>query len=101
MVNKMISPRRGRVSLLVLLTLVSRALTTSVASGQTSGWSQPVLLSPQLHSSWFPDVATDMAGQVHVVWSAVLNGYDTVVYTTSTNGQEWSKVNDIFALPQE
>lgn len=88
-------------ALTVVLLAVGAGLTLPSASyAQSVNWSQAVPLSPDGEFAWFPDVAVDALGQVHVVWSAGSNRYDTVMYTTSKNGQEWSKVNDIFAFLQ-
>lgn len=46
---------------------------------------------------WFPDVATDLTGRVHIVWSSGVGNYDTVMYMTSPDGQQWSDVLDIAA----
>ncbi len=74
---------------------------------QTQTWSQPIQLS---ETGWFPDIATDRTGQIHVVWShsaylespdGIRNGYDVVFYSHRTNGKTWSPAFDIVALPQQ
>jgi len=71
---------------------------------------KPVLLSTPKFSSWFPDIVTDPTGRVHVVWGSGILGvadkslskdYNTVVYTTGQDGQEWSKPIDLFAMVQQ
>lgn len=54
-----------------------------VALGQQSGWSTPELLSLKGTTSWFPDLAVDPAGNVHIVWGSGLIPYDLVVYTNN------------------
>lgn len=95
----MLGIRKAQGLTIVLAVLVSLTITT-VAYGQPPRWSQPVPLSPSELSAWFPDVATDLTGQVHIVWSAAPGDYDTVMYTTSPDSQEWSAPTDIAALPQ-
>jgi hypothetical protein len=84
--------------LLVLLVLAGWQATAPISYGQVKEWSQPVLLSPRDAFGWFPDIAVDATGQVHIAWSSGAEGYDTVMYTTSQNGQEWSDLTDIVAL---
>lgn len=64
--------------------------------GQTqteNGWSAPQLIS----YGWFPDIFADRSGRVHLVWSYGIGGYDTVMYTTSTDYKTWSEINDVAA----
>ena len=71
-----------------------------ISYAQDQGWSRPVPISPQGQFGWFPDVAVDVTGQIHVVWASGNTRYDTVMYTTSRDGQAWSAINDIAAFPQ-
>jgi len=78
------------------ITLQQTASLTS--AGAT--WTQPIPLG----YGWFPDVFADLSGRVHVAWSsgqgdAISGEYDTVVYSTSMDGQTWSEINDIAARP--
>jgi hypothetical protein len=66
-----------------------------------------VQLSSSDTASWFPDVATDQTGRVHVVWSSGFRlkddenrGYDTVMYTSSEDGVKWENVVDRVAFLQ-
>src|SRR6185295_17595327 len=50
-------------------------------------WTPAVRLSPPGVQSWFPDIATDIAGGVHVFWSHGSTSsphYDAVVYCAAT-----------------
>jgi BNR repeat-like domain len=73
-------------SCLALLTAPAPA-----ARGQASAWSQPIRLSSQSTSSWFPDLATDSSGTLHIVWGAseVADNqrFDTVWYAAVKDGQ--------------
>lgn len=71
-------------------------------------WTQPVPISSSRPSSWFPDVAVDETGTIHVVWASgvsvmVADGtqdaYDVVMYTSSRDGQTWNDPIDIFSSP--
>lgn len=86
--------------MIVLLAVITSATMPSVSLAQSAVWSSPVLLTPEGQFGWFPDVAVDVTGQIHVVWSSYSARYDAVMYTTSRNGQEWSTINDIAAVPQ-
>lgn len=83
----------------VLLVLAGLALPAAVSYGQTeeppSGWSEPALIS----YGWFPDIAADASGRVHLVWSSGTTGYDVVMYTASDDGVTWTDINDIAARP--
>ncbi len=76
---------------------------TSLASTQADGWPKPVPLSSDSTISWFPDVAVDLSGKVHVVWSSgttlgVGESYDTVMYASREDSGDWSSPVDIVAL---
>jgi hypothetical protein len=57
-------------------------LTPRVSYGQSSGWTSPNRLSSQGQTSWFPDVAVDTMGTVHIVWSSGVLDYDLVIHTS-------------------
>ncbi|MDW8327095.1 MAG: sialidase family protein [Anaerolineales bacterium] len=70
---------------------------------QQLDWSEPLMLSrPGQSAGWFPDIAVDMAGRIHVAWASgnVINRqqYDMVMYTYSDDGEQWSAPNDIFSF---
>jgi len=67
---------------------------------QDNGWSSPVSISSSQVTGWFPDIVSDSTGRIHVAWAAGTTGYDTVLYTSSTDGVTWSKTNDIAAVPR-
>lgn len=77
------------------------AVSFTPTSGQTVSWMEPVQLSPSGSFSWFPDIAADRSGAVHVTWASGVPGFDAVIYTTSMTGEVWEPVNDIAAIPQE
>ena len=73
-------------------------------SAQTRGWSEPIIISQTPNRSWFPDIAVDSLGNIHVIWCETTDvdpGSSTVqvemeqVFYTVWNGQEWSDLNDI------
>lgn len=67
---------------------------------QTNGpWSPPIQLSSPQAGAWFPDIIADSSGRVHLVWSSGVPGYDQVIYTSTTNGSQWSQPNDILGVP--
>jgi hypothetical protein len=65
-----------------------------------SPWSSPILISTQTKLPWFPDIAVDADGRIHVVYDTrdVPIGEDEVVpgimYTAYGNG-EWRVPNNI------
>jgi hypothetical protein len=93
-------------ALLALTLVIYLVLDLSFVQAQQGGWTEPVPLSPQLQSSWFPDITVDSSGRIHVVWSASVSAganqaYDVVYYTTSSDGSTWSNPRDIIALPSK
>lgn len=86
----------GLLSIAMLLSMADAA----AAFADTRGWSRPQEISPDGQSSWFPDLAVDVTGRVHLVWSAGKAGYDQVYYTASDDGVAWGPINDIAARPQ-
>jgi hypothetical protein len=93
-------------AVLALPLLIYLILGLSFVQAQQGGWSEPVPLSPQFQSSWFPDITVDSSGRIHVVWSAGVSvgpnqAYDVVYYTTSSDGGTWSTPRDIVALPSK
>jgi hypothetical protein len=93
----------GALALLAIavLSMCLGALWPGAAAAQTQeGWSKPVLLSTNTYLPWFPDIAADGEGRVHVVYDtrdvpigeeAVVSG---VMYTVYQDGV-WSTPNDL------
>jgi hypothetical protein len=65
---------------------------------QRNGWSEPVNISQNPTGSWFPDLAVDSQGNVHVIWCDTYNleesGHDQVFYSM-WDRHTWSTPNDI------
>jgi len=71
----------------ISISFLGLALTTRVSFGQGTGWSLPERISAKGQTSWFPDVAVDPAGTVHIVWSSGILDYDLVMHVAFlTNG---------------
>jgi len=66
---------------------------------QARSWSSPIQLSPFWMTAAFPDIATDSTGRTHVVWSSADDAFDTIVHTSTSQGETWSEAKDIFAFP--
>ena len=60
--------RKG-MRLLALCAVAGTWLLPAGAYAQTGSWSAPVNVSASLPGGWFPDVAADDTGNVHVVWN--------------------------------
>ena len=101
------------ICLLLTLGLVStteaQAPTPTVTPVPPVNWADPVRFE---ENGWFPDIAVDIRGKIHLAWASsiskdtetgeedtLLNGYDTVLYTTSQDGTQWTAVKDIVAIP--
>jgi BNR repeat-like domain len=85
------------VSFLFFIGLISNP---SITKAQSGNWMTPMMISSTQATSWFPDITSDAAGRIHVVWAGGTQGYDTVLYTSTLDGRHWSDVNDIAALAQ-
>lgn len=99
--------RRFIQGLLVALLVVTATLAPPRrAIAQDPIWSPPMDISAEslsglaVEKSWFPDIVTDSAGGVHVVWASSAEEYDTVVYAYRSPDGEWTKGNDIQAMLQ-
>ena len=75
------------------------AVSVPSAPGQ---WGTPTIFPD---TGWFPDVAVDSSGRVHVVWSGaiLINGknFDEVLHTVSADGRQWSPATDIMAIESD
>lgn len=91
------------ISTALLLAGVLSAGGTRVAGATTTGWSEPIKVSPSVphHVDWFPSVAADDDGNVHIVWST---GPDDQIARpddsggleyTRWDGQSWTKPTDL------
>jgi hypothetical protein len=72
------------------------------AAAVTSTWSTPLKISGATRHAWFPDIAADDAGTVHVVWAAEYPtpprlDIDALWYTRG-NGQSWSTPSDLAVI---
>jgi hypothetical protein len=101
-----------RITLLVLILLIVQWIGTWPSQAQSGNWSRPV----ELGVGWFPDIAADASGRVHVAWASsntlppadegtpvpteTSGYYDTVMYASTLNGAVWESQNDIAARAQ-
>jgi hypothetical protein len=64
-------------------------------------WELPVVIpSPSGSNSWFPDLAVDGMGNVHIIWCETYSPFgtdylDESIYYTMWNGKQWSQYIDI------
>jgi hypothetical protein len=90
---------------LLLLVPFSIFLQVQEGSSQTSVWSTPVRLSIDGKFSWFPELAADQTGRVHVVWAGgafegIGKAYDVFI-TGRVKMADWTDIKDIVALPSK
>jgi hypothetical protein len=89
-----------------LLGVLVPLLLASHSSAQTLTWSEPVNVSNTSGSSWFPDLAVDSTGRVHVVWTEnsvderQRLATDSLLYTV-WDGESWSAPNDLYTSVQQ
>ena len=80
---------------LSIFPVVKNAITAHAQSGI---WSEPVKLSLDVVSSWFPDLSVDGMGNVHVVWNSDCHGSErkmSFLFYTVWNGQSWLEPIDL------
>jgi len=65
-----------------------------LVSAQAGLWSEPINISNTPNGSWFPDLAVDSRGNVHVIWCETDEKGEQVYYSM-WDGQTWSMPNDI------
>ncbi len=95
----------------LLMALASSQVGLAQIPIQSVTWDQPIRVpSPEDTNSWFPDLAVDSQGSVHIVWSEsptlaqsktqTLTGTNPVnesVYYSTWNGNTWTQYVDIVA----
>ena len=84
----------------ILLTLLGTHVVTTKALAQTLDWAAPINISNTPNSSWFPDIAVDRAGNVHVVWcetTQLARGEGEQILYTRRDEQGWLAPNDLVA----
>lgn len=91
-----------RVFVIVLLGVFLLALQSRpVGIAQGGSWSEPINISNSPLGSWFPDLAVDNLGIVHVVWCETewdeYQGATEYLYYTQWNEEGWTQPNDIVA----
>lgn len=76
-----------------------------ISLAQASAWSSPRQISTTGEFAWFPDIAADPFGHVHIVWASFLPGYDyasknidSVIYASADRSGIWSRPTDIIIL---
>jgi hypothetical protein len=83
----------------ILMSLIVYSSGIAQISIQPVRWEIPVVIpSPQGSNSWFPDLAVDSMGKVHIVWCETLSGEDgdqESIYYSMWNGSQWSQYIDI------
>lgn len=93
-----------RVSIVILLSIFLLALGASQPGfAQTGSWSEPINVSNTSNGSWFPDLAVDNVGHVHVVWCETrwdefesdTERLGEYLFYIQWNGQIWTQPNDL------
>jgi hypothetical protein len=93
--------------LLVLASLLGTwPLEKSTAQADPSAikWSEPIMLSNPTVDAWPPSMATDSAGNIHVIWSQTMTadpppGEGDTLFYTRFDGNSWTKPTDIIVSP--
>jgi len=97
-------PRTGWLiilSLSLVLTILVGAMSSISSHAQSDRWSVPINVSNTPNGSWFPDLAVDNVGNVHVVWCETEWNEDQQstehLFYSRLNSQGWTQPNDLVA----
>jgi hypothetical protein len=97
--------RKRRLLLLMSFGLLSIAILLigpGAADATSGGWSTPLKVSADTVGGWFPDVAADDDGTVHIVWGAEYPQRPRLeinaLWHTQGSGQLWSQPNDVAVI---
>lgn len=102
--NKMMNKDWARKCTLAMVLLIGAVTLLTFSGGrwalaQGEHWTTPVVISVSPGVSWFPDLAVDEFGSVHVVWcqTTMLENGDLQeqVNYTRWDGENWAEPNDI------
>ena len=101
--SEKINKNRVRKCIWVLLVMAVTLLAFNTgwwALAQEGHWTAPTVISAPPGFSWFPDLAVDAFGSVHVVWCQTIplgerRGLQEQVSYARWNGESWSAPNDI------
>jgi len=79
--------------------------TSVAAQSGTVVWSEPIELSNPAVQAWAPAIASDMAGNVHVMWSQTMTedpppGEGDTLFYARWDGEQWSSPTDVLVSPQ-
>ena len=89
-----------RVILLVLGALAIFGVPRTALSAQTApGWSETINLSNSETQSNTPSIAADPYGNVHVVWSEVLEDGRSFIVYTMFDGANWTQPQEVLTSP--
>jgi len=95
---------KGIIFTVITAAMIGVTVYTSAAaqiSIQPVRWNLPVTIpSPRESNSWFPNLAVDSRGNVHVVWCetvATEGGDAESIYYSLWNGSQWSQYVDIIS----
>jgi hypothetical protein len=69
-------------------------------SSPSGEWSAPLLISMGYSSNWYPKIALDSTGKLHVVWIALVNGVGKqILYSQRDIGGTWSAPTALYTDP--
>jgi hypothetical protein len=88
-------------SLSLVLAILIGTMLFIPSHAQSDWWSTPINISDTPNGSWFPDLAVDNMGNVHVVWCETewdefQTGTEYLFYS-QRNSQGWTQPNDLVA----
>ena len=84
--------------------LVPGSATHVVAQSSSASWSDPQNLSDPNVDAWAATMATDVAGNVHVIWSQTMTderlaGEGDTLFYTRWDGTAWTPLVDVLVSP--
>jgi hypothetical protein len=90
------------ISLILLSALALASWEMAGVSAQMGSWTEPVNISNDPISSWFPDLAVDSLGNVHVIWCETTQEktgeLQETIYYSVWSDDGWSVPNDLVPI---
>jgi hypothetical protein len=97
--------KRIGTALVIALSVMGFLLLAPYSLAQDPSWGEAISISNTEASSWFPAVAVDSMGRVHVVWTENWRNEEQESATDALfyavwNGESWATPNDLYSATQ-
>ena len=92
------------IALMLLASAAQVGVPAAAAQSVSVAWSQPIRLTNPEIQSWSPTIASDLAGNVHVLWPQTMltgapTGMGDTLYYARWDGEKWTTPSDVLVSP--